>query len=300
MAAVLGEALTGIYSTPGGTAQLFERGVVVTGAAGPVAVEFAFPMIGRPHIATDTASAGTATALRPEAVTFRRGGHDINVLGPLVRAALAGRVAVVPTGQASAPQVLTAGPVEIVEPERPTGVGGTVVPAVYGVSLTGPLRERQLYDVALAADPGAGGSRPPTRSTTAGCGTTSGSPTHVTDAHVARRIDRFRPTLYNLGRPEAAARMYNWNDRFRGFVRYANYLPAIGGIGRHPGHRGHVRLPVRVRRRRQRPRQRPVPARPPPGPGPGPGLSGCRGAAGADLHGAGQPRLQEVPLPPVL
>jgi predicted phosphodiesterase len=53
---------------------------------------------------------------------------------------------------------------------------------------------------------------------------------HVTDAHVARRIDRFRPTLYNLGRPEAAARMYNWNDRFRGFIRYANYLHAIGAL----------------------------------------------------------------------
>jgi len=230
MAAVLGEALTGIYSIPGGTAQLFERGVVVTGAAGPVAVEFALPMIGRPHIATDTASAGTATALRPEAVTFRRGGHDINVLGPLVRAALAGRVAVVPTGQASAPQVLTAGPGEIVEPERPTGVGGTVVPAVYGVSLTGPLRERQLYDVALAADPGAGGSWPPTRSTTAGCGTTSGSPTHVTDAHVARRIDRFRPTLSNLGRSGSGGPHVQLERPHPRLVRYANYLHAIGAL----------------------------------------------------------------------
>jgi hypothetical protein len=121
MAAELGEALTGIYSIPGGTAQLFEHGVVVTGAAGPIEVGFTFPMIGRPHIATETATAGKVTALSPEAVTFRREGHDINVHGPLVRAALAGRVAVIPTGQASAPQVLTAGPVEIVEPERPTG-----------------------------------------------------------------------------------------------------------------------------------------------------------------------------------
>jgi hypothetical protein len=62
MAAEFGEALTGTYSIPGGTAQLFERGVVVTGAAGPIDVGFAFPMIGRPHIATETATAGTATA----------------------------------------------------------------------------------------------------------------------------------------------------------------------------------------------------------------------------------------------
>jgi hypothetical protein len=137
---------------------------------------------------------------------------------------------VVPTGQASAPQVLTAGPVEIVEPERPTGVGGTVVPAVYGVSLTGPLRERQLYDVALAADPGAGGSWPPTRSTTAGCGTTSGSPTHVTDAHVARRIDRFRPTLSNLGRSGGGGPHVQLERPHPRLVRYANYLHAIGAL----------------------------------------------------------------------
>ena len=53
---------------------------------------------------------------------------------------------------------------------------------------------------------------------------------HITDVHVARRIDRFRPTLYSIGRPEAAARMYNWNDRFRGFIRYANYLHGIGAL----------------------------------------------------------------------
>ena len=42
--------------------------------------------------------------------------------------------------------------------------------------------------------------------------------------HVARRIDSFRVTLEALGRTDAAARMFNWNDRFRGFVRYANQL----------------------------------------------------------------------------
>ena len=47
---------------------------------------------------------------------------------------------------------------------------------------------------------------------------------HITDMHVARRIDSFRTTLETLGRTEAAARMFNWNDRFRGFVRYANQL----------------------------------------------------------------------------
>jgi hypothetical protein len=132
MAAELGEALTGTYPIPGGTAQLFERGVVVTGAAGPVVVEFAFPMIGRPHIATATSTAGTITVFDPSAVTFGRGSYDLAVLGPLVRAALTGRVGVIPTGESSAPQVLTVGPVETVVQERSLGVGGIVIPAVYG------------------------------------------------------------------------------------------------------------------------------------------------------------------------
>lgn len=51
----------------------------------------------------------------------------------MVQAALAGRVGLVPTGEHSTPIPLTAGPVEVVEPERPTGVGGLIVPAVYGV-----------------------------------------------------------------------------------------------------------------------------------------------------------------------
>ena len=104
----------------------------MTDAAGPIVVKFAFPMIGRPQVATATATAGTATALDPDAITFRRERRDIAVLGPLVRAALAGRVAVVATGGPSAPQVLTVGPVEIVKPEERPGVGGTVRPAACG------------------------------------------------------------------------------------------------------------------------------------------------------------------------
>jgi hypothetical protein len=136
MAAELGEALTGIYSISGGTAQLFERGVVVTGAAGPV-VDFAFLMIGRPHIATATSTAGTATVLDPSAVTFGRGSYDLAMLGPLVRAALAGRVGVVPPGESSAPQVLTAGPVEILVQEEATRDGG-VIPAHTSPTATSP------------------------------------------------------------------------------------------------------------------------------------------------------------------
>ena len=51
---------------------------------------------------------------------------------------------------------------------------------------------------------------------------------HIGDMHVARRIDRFRDLLAKAGRAEAAGRLYNWNDRFRGFVKYANHLHSIG------------------------------------------------------------------------
>ena len=51
---------------------------------------------------------------------------------------------------------------------------------------------------------------------------------HVTDIHLARRIDFFPGRLEQLGRSEAVQGMYNWNDRFRGFIRYANYLHSIG------------------------------------------------------------------------
>ena len=47
---------------------------------------------------------------------------------------------------------------------------------------------------------------------------------------MARRIDLFKPTLRGLGRAEAADRLLNWNDRFRGFVRFANALHDAGQL----------------------------------------------------------------------
>ena len=91
-------------------------------------------MIGRPYIAT-----GEAPALDAAAVRFGSGDHDLSALDSMVQAALAGRVRLVPTGEHATPIPLTVGPVEVVEPERPTGVGGVVIPAVYGVPLSGPL-----------------------------------------------------------------------------------------------------------------------------------------------------------------
>jgi calcineurin-like phosphoesterase family protein len=220
----LGPVLTGPYPIPGGTARLYERGVVIDGAAGEVVVELRFPMIGRPHIST-----GGGAALDAGAIRFRREHYELSALIPLVQAALAGRVGLVPTGEHATPTPLTVGPAEVVEPERPSGVGGAVIPAVYGVPLTGPLRERQLYDVALARDGGQWLTVAPHAVYHKSAWSDFGL-AHVTDLHVARRIDAFRPTLRNLGLRRAAALLLNWNDRFRGFVRYANYLHGIGAL----------------------------------------------------------------------
>ena len=117
----------------------------------------------------------------------------------MVQAALAGRVGLVPTGEQATPVPLTVGPVEVVEPERPTGVGGVVIPAVYGVPLSGSLGERQLYDVALAGDGGWRTVAP--HAVYHKDAWTDFGLAHITDTHVARRIDAFRPTLRNLGLP---------------------------------------------------------------------------------------------------
>ena len=220
----LGAALTGSYQIRGGHARLYERGVVIDGPGGEVVVRFKFPMIGRPHVAT-----GAAPALEASMITFRRKHYELNDLVPLVRGALAGRVGLAPTGEGPQPRALTADPVEEVEPERPSGVGGVVIPAIYGVSLSGQLRERQLYDVVLAGDGGTWHIVAPHAVYHKSAWIDFGL-AHITDIHVARRIDSFRPTLYAIGRPGAAAGMLNWNDRFRGFVRYANYLHGIGAL----------------------------------------------------------------------
>ena len=213
----LGKSLTGTYTIQAGTAHLYERGVVVNGAAGDIAVRFRFPMMGRPHIPLVA-----TTALDAGAVTFQPGGYQPETIRQLVRAALAGRIALDPTGGPATPVPLGIGPLEIVDAAARGG-------PVYGLPLTATLAQRQLYDIVLTGDGGTRHTVAPHAVYHRAAWSDFGL-AHITDIHVARRIDSFRPTLYAIGRPEAAARMYNWNDRFRGFVRYANYLHGIGAL----------------------------------------------------------------------
>jgi len=201
----LGSQIIGVQGllADGSTFLFYERGLVIKTAAGESTVSFKFPLIGCPHIATPEA------ALEEGAISFTNA-----AIGPLVLEALQGRVGLMPTGGSSA-MPLSFGPI------KSNDSGAYLVPA------SAPLQERQLYDIGFRDYQNSWHVIAPNavyyRSSWHDFGIA-----HITDIHVARRIDSFRGKLRDLGRTEAAQNMYNWNDRFRGFVRYANYLHDFG------------------------------------------------------------------------
>lgn len=210
----LGAPLSETYPLPGGHARLYQRGVTINGPGPEAVVSFGFPMIGRPSIVTGDPS--PSPLFPAHAMRFARGSWQLEQLTPLVLAALNGRLGLAPVGQPTAAMPLT-----MAEPTLVTG-------EVYGIAVRGPaLHERQLYDVAVRVDAERWHVIAPHavyhRATWTDCGIA-----HITDLHVARRIDRFRGLLAGAGMDAAAGRLFNWNDRFRGFVRYANYLHGAG------------------------------------------------------------------------
>lgn len=225
----LGEALTIVYSIPGGEARLYERGLTVNGAGGEVLVLFNFPMIGRPHIVTGDPAA--TPLFEPGTIQFRVGTWQIEQLIPLLQEALAGRLSLVPTGQTAGHTPLVIGTAEVLDPTLEgvgAGLDGETDQPVYGLSVAlGALEERQLYDVTALTTGGAWRIVAPHAVYHRRAWTDFGI-AHITDIHVARRIDKFRGLLVAAGRSDAAQQLYNWNDRFRGFVKYANYLHSIG------------------------------------------------------------------------
>ncbi len=214
----LGQALTRSFSIPGGQAHLFERGAIINVSTGELVISFNLPLIGIPHIAVGTPAA--AIALPVHAITFEQGLWNLEAIGTLIRNFLAEHLFLFPTGEPPTPVPITFGPPEI--------VSSSPVP-LYGLPCTASLRERQLYDVAIRGDNGQWTTVAPNaiyyRSSWHDFGIA-----HITDIHLARRIDYFKGTLEQLGRAAAAERLYNWNDRFRGFIRYANYLHSIGEL----------------------------------------------------------------------
>jgi len=191
----------------GGQAQFYQRGLVIKTAGGEWEVLFNFPMIGRPHIATSSA------ALEPGAMSFT----NVDV-AKLAQEALTGRIGLSPTAGHGA-AVVSFGP----PAANPDGSTTYVLPS------SASLQERQLYDVSILDNFNSwhvvAQNAVYYRSSWHDFGIA-----HITDMHVAKRIDSFRANLEAKGRPEGAQNLYNWNDRFRGFVRYANYLHSIGEL----------------------------------------------------------------------
>lgn len=207
----LGARIATPYDIPGGTADLRERGVIVTLEGRNLVVDFDFATIGRPDVAP---AAGDAAAVgRP--ARFARGVGPLEPVERAVRAALGGHLGLRPTGRGAG--------AEVVELRFAAAVPLGADNQWYGVQSSAPMADRVLYDV-VARGAGGGWVVVAPHSVYARASWHDFGIAHITDMHVARRIDGFRGTLEALGRHEAAGKMYNWNDRFRGFVRYANQL----------------------------------------------------------------------------
>jgi hypothetical protein len=211
----LGEQLAGPYAAGGGTATMHHGGVVVQAPGVQLTARFDLPPVGRPGI---VAGDPAGTPFAEVEVEVIGDGWSVATLPGIVGSALSGRLALAPVGGA--------GPVVdvVVGPALPD----PGAPEVVRLPLYAPqLPERVLHDVVVRDD--AGGLVPVAphavyhRRSWSDFGLA-----HVTDSHVARRIDSFGRLLTEAGRAAAAAGLVNWNDRFRGFVRFANQIHAEG------------------------------------------------------------------------
>lgn len=196
----------------GGQARLYERGLAISGAV-TAEVRFAFPMIAKP----DIVSGGASFAL--PVMRFDPQGAAVEPIAAAIFEAIGSRLALAAVGQPATRVTLAVG-------EAKPLFEATSPPYGIGVS-SDELQDRQLYDVVLRGGDDQWHVIAP-HALYRRASWTDFNIAHITDMHVARRIDAFRGILKNAGRGDAAERMYNWNDRFRGFVKYANYLHSYG------------------------------------------------------------------------
>lgn len=212
---VLGDQLSSPYAAGGGTATVHRGGVVIDAPGVHLTAWFVFPSLAQPRIVSGDPAASPAFDVEIDATGD---GWTVETLPTLVGAAFTPRLALAPVPAGGA----------AVEVRVGSAAGGSTGADAVRLPVLAPgLPERVLHDVVVRDD--AGGLVPIAphavyhRRSWSDFGLA-----HVTDAHVARRIDRFRGLLREAGRVAAAASLVNWNDRFRGFVRYANYLHSIG------------------------------------------------------------------------
>lgn len=201
----LGQQLTDEFAIDGGTAIVHANGFTVRGSDVAATAWWGLLGIGRPVMASGDPSAAMVMILEVEA---EGPGASLESITALVRSALAGRVALTVVAAAGPAVELAVSPAE----HGPEGL--------FVVPVTAPaMAERVLYDLSVVGGPTVAHHAVYFRREWRDFGLA-----HVTDTHVARRIDQFRTMLIEAGRPEAASAMVSFNDRFRGFVTYANYL----------------------------------------------------------------------------
>ncbi len=207
----LGEALGDELVLSTCRARFYEKGLILEPGGNELIVRFGFPMIGQPRIAT-----GDALAFPPEAMAFTPGTWSVDRAVSAVAEAVTGRLHLVATGLRSLKIPVTVGGATLLGQQR------------FGLAIRAGLEDRRLYDVALELGSAVHIIAP--HSLYRRTSWTDFGLAHITDMHVARRIDSFRELLRAANLPDEAAGMYNWNDRFRGFVRYANYLHEAGHL----------------------------------------------------------------------
>ena len=210
----LGQALTNDFQAGAGTARIHEGGLVASAPGVTLTAWFNLPPIARPTILSGEPASRPAFSIDVDA---EGDGWTVAELPGIVDAALAGRVGLTPLGGGDT-ATLSVGAAQ-------GGIGESTRLPVFASALA----ERVLHDVTVRTDSGATVPVAPHAVYYRRAWSDFGL-AHITDMHVARRIDLFRGLLREARRPLAAAAMVNWNDRFRGFVKYANYLHGLGAL----------------------------------------------------------------------
>ena len=221
----LGQVRSDNIALPGGAARIHEFGFALLDGADREIGGFTFPKIGRPAVCWGP---GGSSNLGNGVLSCW--GDSPAGWAATTRPLLQGLIGLAATGVATSPVVS-------LQLGDATDLGHSIVDIVthpgetrLGIDATATgLQDGTLYDIVLVSPDGRRHVLAPHAVYYKADWTNFGF-VHVTDMHVARRIDSFRGLLRQAGRTEAADKIYNWNDRFRGFVKYANYLHSIGKL----------------------------------------------------------------------
>lgn len=213
---LLGAARPGAIAVAGAEARMFERGISLTSSLGETTLLYNFPSLLRPMIHTG----GDRPPVFRSGVHVRHAAGQLDPLRPALTGLLEGRMFLRQKGQTSPAAALR------LADAAPLQAGGG---SAFQVEGDGILAHRQIYDVVIRTDDGIDQVVAP-NALYYRDDWSNFAIAHITDMHVARRIDRFRGLLRQAGLDEAADRMLNWNDRFRGFVKFANSLHDQGKL----------------------------------------------------------------------